>query len=327
MERLCITHLHSGGLITNYYCSSACRHCLYRCSPRWPKDYLDKPTAFRYLEIIRQRGCNSIHIGGGEPMLRPDLLAEVLGATRSCGVTVEYVETNSSWFQSLETAVQTLEKLAACGLRTLLVSISPFHNEFIPFSKVKGVVQACRETGISVFPWMQELAADLVALDDQTRHSLREYEELFGEDYLSGLLRRYRVTPGGRALELFRETYPRRSVAEWAAGGGCRELAGTFHFHIDLYGNYVPGLCAGFAIECGDLGAPLAPEKYPLLTRLYAGGIGAALEYAAKEFGFRPARETYAAKCELCFELRRFIVVECGAELSELRPVGHYLYG
>jgi 2-iminoacetate synthase ThiH len=69
MAGLQINYLNSGGLITNYYCTSECGHCLYRCSPKWKKEYIDKPGAKAILQKILSLGCNSIHIGGGEPLL------------------------------------------------------------------------------------------------------------------------------------------------------------------------------------------------------------------------------------------------------------------
>jgi len=62
-----ISRLHSGGLITSYYRTSSCAHCLYGCSPRWPKDYIDRETVTRNADKIKSLGCTSIHIGGGEP--------------------------------------------------------------------------------------------------------------------------------------------------------------------------------------------------------------------------------------------------------------------
>ena len=83
-------------------------------------------------------GCHSVHIGGGDPLLRPDSLAEIIGVAENVGVSIEYVETNSSWFKEMEFAVDVLSRLRGKGLKTLLVSISPFHNEHIPFFRYKG---------------------------------------------------------------------------------------------------------------------------------------------------------------------------------------------
>jgi hypothetical protein len=328
-KTLTISRLMSGGLVTNYYCSSTCRHCLYRCSPRWPKDFISAEAAQANLQTVRKLGCSAIHIGGGEPLLRPEGVAAVLDVASETGVYVEYVETNSAWYQNHNAACAVLEGLANRGLSTLLVSISPFHNEHIPFYKVKGVIAACRETGISVFPWVSDFVSDLESFDERQRHSLEEYQELFGEDYVERLPSRYWISPGGRALETFGGLSAGKSADQLAAEGahGCGELAGTSHFHMDLYGNYVPGLCAGLSIRRDDLGKPLDPAQYPVISRLYSGGIGEFVSYAAEAYGFEAPKPTYASKCELCFEVRRFLVVDRGGDSKELQPRGHYIYG
>jgi hypothetical protein len=319
----------SGGLITNYYCSSTCRHCLYRCSPRWPKDYISVETARATLETVRKLGCTAVHIGGGEPLLKSEGVAAVLGVAQETGVHIGYVETNSSWYRDYDSACAILEELAERGLSTLLVSISPLHNEHIPFFKVKGVIAACRQTGIEVFPWVSEFVPDLNSLDDQRRHALEEYQELFGEDYLKNLPRRYWISPGGRALETFSPFSPGKSVGRLAAEGGrgCNELAEVSHFHLDLYESYIPGLCAGLSVRRDDLGEPLDPAEYPIISRLFSGGIGEFVSYAAEAYGFGASKPTYASKCELCYEIRRFLVVDQGIDSKELQPRGHYLYG
>jgi MoaA/NifB/PqqE/SkfB family radical SAM enzyme len=132
-----INHLISGGLITNYVCTSRCRHCLYNAGPHRENKFIDAETAEANLRVVRDLGCYSVHIGGGEPLLRPDKLEQVFDVAAKVGVRIDYVETNSSWYKDPHSARQTLKRLKRHGLKTLLVSISPFHNEFIPFSRVK----------------------------------------------------------------------------------------------------------------------------------------------------------------------------------------------
>ena len=326
---LSISRLLSGGLITNYYCSSRCRHCLYRCSPMWPKKYISVETAQVNLETVRELGCRAVHIGGGEPLLKPDGVTSVLEVANQVGVHIDYVETNSSWYRNHDLACAVLEELSDRGLSTLLISISPFHNEHIPFYKVNGLITACRETGISVFPWTSDFIPEISTFDDQRPHPIQEYQELFGEDYLANLPSRYWISPGGRALETFGRFAPQKSVAELVATSsrGCAELTEVSHFHIDLFGNYVPGLCAGLSIRREDLGAPLKLDEYPIISRLYSKGIGGLLAFAAEEYGFVASKSAYASKCELCYEVRRHLAVDTDVDSHELQPLEHYLYG
>ncbi|MGD8371533.1 MAG: radical SAM protein [Syntrophobacterales bacterium] len=320
-----IKRLSSGGVITNYYCTSACGHCLYGCSPRWKKDYIDRETLGKILQKIKSLGCNSIHVGGGEPFLNPDGLKMVVEVVRSHGVHLEYVETNSSWFNGKGSAIEILSSLKESGLSTLLISMSPFHNEHIPFYRVKGVIEACRETGINIFPWISEFYSEIDAFDDRATHALSEYEDKYGGNYLSRLPSRYWIHFGGRALKTFAEVYGTKNSRDIISAnkGGCKELLDVSHFHLDLYGNYIPGLCSGLAIRCDDLGSNLSPKDYPLLTTLYGEGIAGLFDIATTDYGFQPSKD-YLSKCDLCFDIRRYLALEKNLESQELQPKGIY---
>lgn len=319
-----IKHLSSGGLITNYYCTSRCAHCLYCCSPRWEKRYIDGTTARLNLEKIRALGCPAVHVGGGEPFLDRQGLLRVLEVARETGVRIDYVETNSSWYQDLDSAVARLQELKARGLETLLVSISPFHNEYIPFQKVKGVIEACRVTRMAAFPWVSDFYRELDAFDPAITHRLAEYGERFGADYLRRIPARYWIHFGGRAVRTFApilETYDCDAILS-RDRRGCRELQNVTHFHLDLFGNYIPGLCSGLAFLRDDLGAPLTADKYPLLARLHEAGINGLFEMG-REQGFE-ASGSYLSKCHLCLDIRRYLVLDRKLAFPELAPLGFY---
>ena len=322
-----ITRLSSGGIITNYNCTSACRHCLYRSGPRREKKYLDQERAAELFKCIRNLGCASVHIGGGEPMLKTGDLASVLTTALDQGVRIDYVETNSSWYTDAASAEKILEDLKSQGLTTLLVSISPFHNEFIPFKKIQGVMQACRKVGINVFPWIAEFTSDLASLEPSTPHALEEYFERFGQDYLRDVMQRYWIHLGGRALDLVRPVAELKSahrILTEDPGSCARELSDTSHFHIDLYGNYIPGLCSGLSIYFADLGQPLSPERYPILTTLYRSGITGLVELARRECGFESTNDGYVNKCDLCTTVRTWLVQHGYDKGPELRPLEFY---
>jgi hypothetical protein len=265
-----------------------------------------------------------VHVGGGEPFLNPEGLLQVVTSAREAGVGIEYVETNSSWYRDPETAVTLLRELKDRGLGTLLISISPFHNEHIPFQQVKGVIEACRRTGLAAFPWVSGFYKDLDALDPRTPHRLEEYEARFGADYLKGIPARYWIHFGGRAVQTFAGVLPTLEAAAILNRDrrGCRELQDVSHFHLDLFGHYIPGLCAGLAIHRDDLGSPLDPIKYPMLTQLHESGVNG-LWAVAREHGFQAAG-AYLSKCHLCQEIRRYLVMDRDLNFVELAPRGFY---
>jgi hypothetical protein len=321
-----ISCLASGGIITNYKCSSNCRHCCYSSSPKWPDDYMAPSMADEIFSILKGFGCYSVHIGGGEPLLKPEKILDVLKAARKNNINIEYIETNASWYRDEESAKAVLKELKAHGVHTLLISIDPYHNEYIPFWKVKALFQACSKVKMNVFPWQIEFWDELDAMDDRIVHSLDEYMRLFGQDYPLKVLSRYGINLKGRALETYKpmmRKQPFKRILE--ESGPCKLLSGIHHFHVDLYGSFIPQSCPGFSIPLKELANGADPGKYRIIYSLESVGIGGLTELAKKEYGFMPKAE-YAGKCDLCYDIRNYLVLELGLDLPDLKPKGHYRY-
>jgi hypothetical protein len=297
---------------------------LYGCSPGWEKDYIDRETAEKNFTKVKSLGCHSLHIGGGEPLLNVDGLLSVARLAANCGIYIEYVETNSSWFKNRKQAAAILAHLLNAGINTLLISISPFHNAHIPFFKVKGVIEACQDAGMGIFPWIQDFYPEINRLDYHTVHPMQDYLDLFGDDYVKRLPTRYWIHFGGRALSTFKSVFPEQSLDDILnTAHNCPELKDTSHFHIDLFGNYIPGLCSGLAIRRDDLGQPLAESAYPYISLLYGEGIGAFVEMTQQKYNFQPEK-SYFSKCDLCLSIRKYLVLEKEIVSPELQPIAFY---
>lgn len=320
-----INHLISGGLITNYYCTSRCRHCLYACSPTWEKKYISPDRAENNILKIKELGCKSIHIGGGEPLLNIEALIPVLNIIRDGGLNINYIETNSSWFKNTEKDRKTLLLLKKHGVNTLLISISPFHNEFIPFKRVRGLIEACNKTGINVFPWIERFIADIIQFDETKSHNLEEYIKKFGDSYILNIPQKYWIEYKGRALNTYKKYFPVKSSKDLLKENNnpCNELFDTNHFHSDLFGNYIPGLCSGLSIEMGDLGENLQTDKYPFLSSLMEQGINGLFDIACEKYDFKTENK-YVSKCDLCTDIREFLVNILKIDSPDLKPVDFY---
>jgi len=318
--------LISGGIITNYDCSSKCKHCVYASSPEWPKDYLTAERADAIFQTIKQLGCTSVHIGGGEPLLHPDSLFPILNSAEKNGIDIEYIETNASWYRDIPHALRLFDALQKHRVHTLLISIDPFHNEFIPFFKVKGAMEACRQSGMEPFPWLMEFWDDLNTMADDKTHALAEYEKVFGAEYQKNLIKRYRLNMRGRALQTYRSVLKAVPVSKiLAESSPCRELSGVHHFHIDLYGNFIPQSCAGLSIHFMDLLSGVSREKYPILHTLGTEGVKGLCHLAETKYGFTP-KESYTGKCDLCYDIRFYLVMQLKLNLPDLQPLGHYQF-
>jgi hypothetical protein len=94
---------------------------------------------------------------------------------------------------------------------------------------------------------------------------------------------------------------------------------------MDLFGNYIPGLCSGLSISTQDLGKPLAENKYPVITTLFNSGIKGIYALAHQAFAYAPARSGYINKCDLCTEIRTVMVDNNFGGVSEFNPREFYL--
>lgn len=156
-------------------------------------------------------------------------------------------------------------------------------------------------------------------------HRFEVLMDHFGPSYLTGIQRRYWIHPGGRALDTFRPVHDKKSIENIlnenknACSG---HLLDTSHFHIDLYGNYIPGLCSGISLEMNALGNSTTIDKYPVIGTLREKGI-TGLHETAVEAGSKPSRESYISKCDLCTDIRTHLVKN-KLYLNELQPTGFY---
>ena len=146
-------------------------------------------------------------------------------------------------------------------------------------------------------------------------------------NYLMQIWQRYWIHTGGRALETFRPLLGQKTfqqIMRESTGNCCAELSNTGHFHIDLFGNFIPGLCSGLSIAIEDLAKPLSAEIYPILTSLYRHGIRGLVKMAEDRVGFSPQKDLYINKCDLCTEVRSFLGQNDYHGFKELSPSEFY---
>ena len=125
----------------------------------------------------------------------------------------------------------------------------------------------------------------------------------------------------GRALNLLRkygEKKPNTSLPK-----PCGELRNTSHFHVDYLGRYIPPGCTGMGILLEDLGKELNPASYPVLSRLTTQGLRGLLPYA-QELGYKLDAEGYVSKCELCFDIRKYLISIDRESHPDLTPERFY---
>lgn len=311
------TPLYSG-IIMNYVCTAACRHCMFASAPDCPKDYITPDMAERTAALLEEAGTSSVHIGGGEPFMNFRALCMLIEALNRHGVGVDYIETNAFWCSSDEFVRERLMKLRDLGVTTIMVSVDPFHIEFVPLERPIRLCQVMNECDFDYFIWKDRYLRRMIRFDRTKTYTREELQKALGADYITDTASEYGLGMNGRALAIAGDIYEKRPAEKLAAAAPCSSLLDVCHCHLDLYGNIVPSGCPGIAADARDfLNENIAPEQYPVMARLLSGGTKALYDYAAEK-GFVPSAEGYPTRCAFCYAMREFLHRE--APSADLAP-------
>lgn len=310
------------GIITNYNCTASCRHCMFASSPECEKEFITAEKAEEIAILLEESGCNSVHIGGGEPFMNFDALCTLIGALNRHCIDVDYIETNAFWCKDRDFVKARLEKLRELCVTCIMASVDPFHIEFVPLERPLLLCEILKEMGFDYFIWQQKFLKRLSVLDITKTHSRKELEETLGRDYITETAAEYGLGMNGRALAIAGEIYQKKSAEKLASSDECPTLTRPHHCHIDLHGNAIPSRCTGLAIDARDYLENNFPEdKYPVYSRLAKGGLAELFEYA-KSKGFVPNKDGYATKCTLCYKMREYLFKNHPSQ--DLAPASFY---
>lgn len=333
MKKLKIPPLTSGGLILSYQCSSSCRHCIYASSPRWKKWMTEQDIAV-YLDQIRRFAPDQhgLHLAGGEPFLNFDLTLRAVELCIEYGVPLQYVETNAVWCINDEVTAYQLNLLRESGLPAILISVSPFHNEYIPFERTDRAINIAREIygPFNVLIYTSYFYEQLQDSNPTTKIPLNRYLNTVGyEKAAQSFVEHYSLIPCGRTATKLNFLFQKHPVGAFFNTNCKAEFTNPEHIHIDPDGNYIVSFCAGISLgdarNLSELYANIHLEERPILEILATSGVEGLLRLAIDQFDFQPAADGYIAKCHLCQEIRAHIV-QMTDQFEELKPVEFYQY-
>ena len=312
------------GILLSYRCQCACDHCLYNCGPSW-EDWMQPQELSACLQYVsRWTHPFQVHFTGGEPFLNFSLLLYGVELAARLGIP-SYVETNAGWCLDETLTMQRFEQLRTAGLGGVQISCSPFHAAHIPLERTQRALGAAIQVFGMQRVWVYQGetleflrrfdANACVPLPDSLAALDGDGQQLWDGCGLIG---------GGRAgmrLGTLARRFP-PGFFEWA---NCRpELTRSPHSHLDLYGNIIPGFCAG--ITLGDwratapAGEPAGREE--LLACLAESGPYGLYRLAAGEYTYRALPDGYADKCHLCVHVRQHL--HAAASFQSLAPAGFY---
>jgi len=310
------------GIITNYRCTAACRHCMFASSPQHRSGFITPEMSEHLALLLKKSGCRSVHIGGGEPFMNFSALCSLIEKLAENGISIDYIETNASWCKSEDFVRTRLKKLRELGVDTVMASVDPFHIEFVPLERPLLLCRILREEGFDYFICKERYLRKLFKLDHDRTYSREELCEILGDDYIADTASDYGLGMNGRALAIAPKLYRKRPIEQLLTRGKCESLEIPQHCHFDLDGNAVPSGCPGLVCKAEDyLNDNFPTDKYPVFSRLASGGVKSLYDYALEK-EFVPDREGYVSRCALCYAMRSHLVKT--DKSPDLSPIDFY---
>ena len=129
-------------------CNMSCAHCSVESSPK----IKGEPSAAELLEAVRaahKSGVQSILFTGGEPMLREEVLVELLRECQSLGLSTA-LASNGFWGKTPERARQTVARLKEAGLQLTTISYDRYHADYQGPQPAVNIARAVGEAKLTI---------------------------------------------------------------------------------------------------------------------------------------------------------------------------------
>ena len=201
-------------VITNA-CTGRCKHCSEGAHETCGERIDPRIAADAVRKISAEYDIKTVMTFGGEPLLYPDAVYEVMDAARELSIPKRQVITNGFFSKSMDRMETVAEGLARCGVNDLLLSVDAFHQETIPLDTVAEFAEQAVKQGIPV----RLQPAWLVSVSDDNPYNRRTREILDSLAYLQVLESEGNVIfPEGNAArylaEYFTDVHPENPYAE-----------------------------------------------------------------------------------------------------------------
>lgn len=235
--------------IASYNCNAHCRHCFFDTSAAY--SYMSPEIIERVYEdrsVLKKMFWN--HISGGEVMLEPDSLYDIIRKIRTHFSGDIGISTNGFWANSPEIAERRIQELKDAGVSGIAVSSDTFHDEFIPCQNVANVVHALSQSGLTRHSYIMSTVCNNDVLHAQGYNLLSEKlaQKVTGDYPIPFAKPAIRSIGKGSLLNL-----PKKKI--FSKHAACTELSeclgkrGPFNpamVYVDVYGNIM--ICYGIII-------------------------------------------------------------------------------
>ena len=229
-----------------YACNLQCVHCLSSSGTRDPRE-LSTDQAKAVLDELRDLQVFYINIGGGEPMIRKDFF-EILEHAEANDIGVKF-STNGTYITA-----ENARRLAAMNYLDIQISLDGV--DAVTNDAVRG--KGSYATAIAAMNHLRDANFGQFKISVVvTRHNVDQLDEFKAlADSYGAQLRITRPRPSGRGADTWDELHPtqqqQRQIYDWLMKHGENVLTGDSFFHLNAFGESLPGLnlCGAGRVVC-----------------------------------------------------------------------------
>ena len=198
-----------------YACTGRCKHCSEGDHASCGERIDPGIAADAVRKIAAEYDIKTVMTFGGEPLLYTDAVYAIMKTATELHIPKRQVITNGYFSKNADRIREVAERLAACGVNDLLLSVDAFHQETIPLDVVKQFAAEAKACGIPIR--LQPAWLVSVTDDNPYNRKTREILDSFGDMEISvndGNV----IFPEGNALkylaEYFTHTLPENPYVE-----------------------------------------------------------------------------------------------------------------
>ena len=174
MKNKYLKNLNKIEFVVSFACTGKCKHCS-EGDHKASGERIDPAIAADAVRrIAAEYDIQTVMAFGGEPLLYTDAVYAIMDAAKECKIPRRQIITNGFFSRDPERICEVAQRLVACGVNDLLLSVDAFHQETIPLAVVKSFAAEAKKCGIP----MRLSPAWLVSRSHENSYNLKTREIL-----------------------------------------------------------------------------------------------------------------------------------------------------
>ncbi len=199
-----LKNLNKIEFVVTYACTGRCKHCSEGEHTSCGECIDPGIAADAVRKIAAKYGIKTVMTFGGEPLLYTDAVYAIMTIAKELNIPKRQVITNGYFSKNAEKIQEVAERLAACGVNDLLLSVDAFHQETIPLAVVKLFAAEAKKCGIPIRlqpAWLRS-AVDDNPYNRKTREILDSFADMEIRENEGNV-----IFPEGNALKYLAEYF------------------------------------------------------------------------------------------------------------------------